>query len=135
MKKPPEEVSEWIYFAEEDLRAARVLMREKIFNQACFHCQQSAEKMLKVALLSHGKSFPKIHDLNELFEKAVQNDILFLLPWREPMATLSLYYMPTRYPDAVIGSLPDRLPDKKDAEEALSMAETFYAHVRKSLMG
>lgn len=135
MKKLPEEVSQWISFAEEDLRAARVLVREKIYNQACFHCQQSAEKMFKAALLSGGKGSPKVHDLNELFEKAVQSGILFLLPWRERMATLSLYYVPTRYPDAVIGSLPDGLPNKKDAEEALSIAEFFYADFRKFLKG
>ena len=33
------------------------------------------------------------------------------------------YYIPTRYPDALPGRLPEGLPKKEDAEEALAALE------------
>jgi HEPN domain-containing protein len=35
---------------------------------------------------------------------------------------LDSYYIPTRYPDAIVGSLEDGLPDEEDAREALEIA-------------
>lgn len=133
MKKLSEEVQEWVDYADEDLRAAQVLLREGIYNQACFHAQQCAEKMLKAVLLHHGQPLPKIHDLNELFEKSVAENLLDLLPFREQVATLSLYYVPTRYPDAMLGALPDRLPGKRDAAEAVEFADELTQLIRKKL--
>ena len=129
MTKRPDMVGEWIAFAGEDLQAAAVLLREEIYNQSCFHSQQCVEKILKGYLISRGVHCPKIHDLNELFEKCVQNGLLTLLQFKKPIAMLSLYYVPTRYPDAIIGSLPDRLPNKSDAKESLETAQTIYQHL------
>lgn len=36
----------WCAFAENDLETAEVLIREEIWNQVCFHAQQSVEKYL-----------------------------------------------------------------------------------------
>lgn len=133
MKKLPEEVRDWLRFAAEDLRSAEVLLQEGIYNQACFHSQQCIEKMLKALLISRGRHLPKIHDLNELFEKCIQSESLSLLAFREKVSILSLYYVPTRYPDAAVGSLPDRLPHKEDAKEALSIARVLYEKLQKEI--
>lgn len=44
---------------------------------------------------------------------------------------LDKYYIPTRYPDALPGSLPDGLPNKSDAEGALKILDKVNALVRK----
>ncbi len=48
-----EDISRWLIFAEEDLKVAEIVLREGLYNQACFHAQQCAEKALKAALLAH----------------------------------------------------------------------------------
>lgn len=126
MKKRPKEVQDWFDFASEDLRSAEILFEEKIYNQASFHSQQCVEKLLKAMLLSEGRHSPKIHDLKELFKKCIDAGLLELLSFKEKIATLSLFYAPTRYPDAIIGSLPERLPNKEDAQEALKTAQALY---------
>lgn len=130
-EKPNDEIQKWFDFADEDLRSARILLHEKIYNQACFHSQQCVEKYLKGLLLLHNDHKPKLHDLKELFSKCIHSNVLELIPFRERVATLSLYYAPTRYPDAIIGSLPDRLPNNKDAEEAIEIAEDITKLVSK----
>lgn len=133
MKKRPSMIEDLINFSEEDLRSAKVLFEEDIYNQACFHSQQCVEKLLKASLLSHSVHFPKIHDLNELTQKCIQAGEFSLMQFREKISILGLYYTSTRYPDAMIGSLPDRLPNKKDAEEALSTAQEIYKHLTRVL--
>lgn len=51
----------WLNFAREDLRVAELALEEEIFNQVCFHCQQSAEKSLKRLLVRQGKTPPRTH--------------------------------------------------------------------------
>lgn len=44
---------------------------------------------------------------------------------------LDAFYIPTRYPDGIPGSLPEGLPDKKDAESSLSIAERIFDIIKK----
>ena len=43
--------------------------------------------------------------------------------------------IPTRYPDAIPGMLPEGLPQKKDAEEALETLRKIMDFVKKRLKG
>lgn len=133
MKKLPEAVRDWLRFAEEDLESAKVLLKEGIYNQSCFHSQQCAEKILKAWLLLQGKRLPKIHDLNELLEKSVQAGLVSFIQFRKKIEFLSLFYVPTRYPDAAVGTLPHGLPNEKDAKEALQTATDLYQSATKFL--
>ena len=53
---------QWVRIAEEDLKAGRQLAGKSppLRNQACFHCQQSAEKYLKALLQELGAVVPRI---------------------------------------------------------------------------
>ena len=39
---------------------------------------------------------------------------------------LDRFYIPTRYPDALPGALPDDLPTRQDAEQALATAQQVF---------
>jgi HEPN domain-containing protein len=54
--------------AEEDYRTAELIerSREPLYDQLCFHCQQSAEKYLKALLEELGVAIDKTHDLEKL---------------------------------------------------------------------
>lgn len=133
MKKSTDSVRDWLRFAAEDVHAAEALVGEDIPNQVCFHAQQCIEKTLKALLLHHGQTFPKLHDLNELYTRCVNADILVVLPFQEEIAMLNLFYLPTRYPDALVGSLPDRLPTDQDAKQALDAAKVIHTQLIRGL--
>jgi HEPN domain-containing protein len=59
---------EWIRKAEDDFQTAQILAAggKPLYDQICFHCQQSAEKYLKALLEEFGPSVPKTHDLENL---------------------------------------------------------------------
>jgi HEPN domain-containing protein len=69
-----EELRQWFFLADEDLRAAELLAKHYPTPDSiiCFHCQQSAEKYLKGFLVKNNTEPPKIHDLVELLELCEQ---------------------------------------------------------------
>jgi len=98
-----EQVKQWLLFAEEDLRVARVILKESIYNQVCFHTQQAAEKSLK-ALIEEKEKVPKEHRLAKLFRicKELGYEII---EFQEKLEFLDKFYTSTRYP-FIIGMLP-----------------------------
>lgn len=122
----------WLEFARQDLEIAEVAFDRKIYNQTCFHCQQAVEKFLKGYLTAKDKDIPKTHFLDELLNLCIQMDKDFE-KLREHCAKLDDYYIPTRYPDALPGMLPEGLPDKKDASEALSFTKEMMQFVMKRI--
>lgn len=124
----PPDAQKWLDFAREDLRMAQLAMRDSLFNQVCFHAQQAAEKILKSLIIAAGVLPPKTHKLSDLLgllTVAVPDDL------RRKLLLLDRYYMPTRYPDTVPGSLAMGMPDQADAEEALSASTNLNAWVLK----
>jgi HEPN domain-containing protein len=115
----------WLIYAREDLRAARVLYAEQLFNQVCFHAQQCIEKLLKGFLLKHENRHPKTHDLLELLERATTHDPS-LATWRDTLLVLNQFYIPVRYPDVLPGAVADGLPDAQESQQALQSAEAVF---------
>lgn len=131
MRNKDAAVQNWLTFADEDIHVAELIFNEDVPNQVCFHSQQCVEKILKALLLFHKQPCPKIHDLRELYKKCLKTNILEVTPFQKEIEMLSLFYLPTRYPDALVGSLPDRLPTDKDAKLALDAAKEIYSQLRK----
>ena len=125
-----EEVEKWINFASEDLRMAELALKEKIYNQACFHSEQCVEKMLKAFIIFQGKSYPQTHKLTDLLSLVPEGTFNDL---REEIFLLDRFYIPTRYPDALPGTLPDGLPSEKDAKEAIETARLVFEKVKEEV--
>ena len=118
MKKIAEE---WLEKADKDLTAARLLAEdEKLWEGACFHCQQAAEKALKAFLIAAGERLPRTHDLVMLirlcstkgpdFEKLINSAEL-----------LNPFYAGTRYPNLGVLEIT-----KEDVEQAINAARQIY---------
>jgi HEPN domain-containing protein len=106
---------------------------ESLWNQVCFHAHQAAEKNLKALIVSKGASSPKTHRLT---------DLLALLEDEEPglkgttneLLSLESYYIPTRYPDAVVpGSSPEDLPGREAAKEALAASRRISNVIHQAI--
>lgn len=122
----------WLEFAKQDLKMAEVALREKFYNQTCFHCQQAVEKFLKGYLIAKNKEVPKIHFLDELLNLCAQIDKNFE-KLKDYCSKLDDYYIPMRYPDALPGMLLDGLPNEKDALEAISFTKEIMQFITKMI--
>ena len=129
----PEEIENWIFFADEDLRSAEIMLREKIFNKVCFLSEQCAQKALKAFLLYKNILPQKTHKLVELLStrSKLDNDYRQL---EDGCLELDRYYLPTRYPDAIVGSLPEGLPKEENAVSALKIARTILEFVENKIL-
>ena len=116
----------WLAFAHEDLRMAELAMGERIYNQVCFHSQQCAEKSLKALLVLQAQSLPRTHKLVDLVEQLDSNLLVDMI---HEITLLDRFYIPTRYPDALPGTLDESLPTRSDAEEALSSGRAVFKRV------
>lgn len=125
MKKPHDG---WFYLAGEDLAFARDGLEGGFYAHVCVLSQQAVEKAMKGYLVSKKKDYPRTHGLMMLKE-------LMNAPWLDEhivhLKKLSEFYVPLRYPDAMPGSLPDGLPGKDDASDALNWAEEIVGLIRK----
>lgn len=132
MQVKKEQIKRWLDFAAEDLKAAEISLAENLPNIVCFHSQQAVEKSLKALYLSCFATTPKTHDLEVIFTK-LREKVAGLSGFEEKIRYLNKFYVPTRYPDALPGSLPEGLPDVKDAQEALSLAKEILEFVEEKI--
>ncbi|MBO8169606.1 MAG: HEPN domain-containing protein [Thermoanaerobacteraceae bacterium] len=130
MTETSREYKLWLEYADEDLKAAEELIKVQLYNSACFHAHQAAEKSLKAFLVKNKVNPPRIHKLVGLIRLCKDIDEKFEQV-RKKALRLDVYYIPTRYPNAPVGSLPDGLPNKKDADDALEIAKTIREFIEK----
>jgi HEPN domain-containing protein len=113
----------WLLTAREDLRAAEALARAEMYAQACFYCQQAAEKAVK-ALWYAIDADPWGHSVKRLIldypEKSRLQNVEMCL---DKAGLLDQYYIPTRYPNGLPDLTPGQIYGKNDARECLAAAE------------
>lgn len=110
-------VTEWIVKAQNDLRAAEILYKEKGPSDAlCFHCHQSVEKYLKAYLVFKNIHFEKIHHLWKLAELCATKDKEFL-NFEDELKTLDAYYIESRYPPEI------KVYSRAECKKVLGIAE------------
>lgn len=111
----------WAAFAHSDIFSAEVLLKERVWNQVCFHSQQAVEKLLKGSLPPESRPRThKIADLIRLTDFLQLDDAL-----KTELRLLDRFYIPSRYPDALPGSIEDGMPTEKDALDSLHAARAL----------
>ena len=128
---PRDEARRWLEFAGEDLRMTELAVAAAIFNQACFHAQQCVEKCLKACLAGEGELLPRTRLIADLVQQLGASARGLLDELEAKLLGLDQFYIPTRYPDAIPGSLPEGLPQKRHADEALETARLCYQRVMR----
>ncbi len=121
-------IKDWLLMGKIDLKSAKASLKDKIYSSVCFHCQQAVEKALKAFLLHFESEVTKTHDLLLLLNRAVKYREKFN-KFKKEVGFLNKFYIPTRYPDAFPGSLPEGLPQKEDALQALKNAKKIFAAI------
>lgn len=126
-------IEDWLLSAELDLKAARGSLKENVPNIACFLSQQAVEKVLKAVILIKAGKVPKVHALDRLLDQ-IQQDVPGLREnFEKQILFLDQFYIPTRYPDTLPGSLPEGLPTTEVAEKAIACAIEIVEFIKSSL--
>jgi HEPN domain-containing protein len=87
---------------------------------------------LKGFLIHNKISSPRTHNLVELINVCANIDKKFL-DFMSKMATLSQFYIPTRYPDAILGMTPSGMPNQELARKALDYAHDVVVFCRDEM--
>lgn len=127
-KDPRSEGSRWLIQARADLRWTRHLAQEGAHYLVCFLSQQVAEKALKAFLYIQGEPRTVSCSVWELCLRAGEYDERFQ-EHLEAWSLLDTFYLPTRYPNYLPGSIPAHVYNRSTAEGALALAEAVVAEV------
>ncbi len=125
-KADAETVDEWVRYADDDLRVARLLLPLGLTNAVAYPCQQAAEKWTKALLLRLGVLPPKIHEIEKLPD---------LIATRGPAANQEVYAAAARLtPDATKPRYPGLGEvTVDDVVEALALAAVIRDAVAVAL--
>lgn len=133
-RDPAAEARRWLRQAESDLSDARYLLEGKRFAVACFLCHQAAEKALKAVLYGSGADLVLGHGLARLCQE-VAEVAPDSMPRCAEWSSLDLYYVPTRYPDALPeGGVPSETFTHTQATDAVGLAAEVVGFAADHLM-
>jgi HEPN domain-containing protein len=108
-----EEARRYLQLADDDAAAFRGLLKlpEVKFRLACFHAQQSVEKLMKAVLIFHGIDYQRTHDLHTLASLLLKHSIT--PPFSpEELTQLSPFAVTFRYDDTDIPLIQDTVVEK-----------------------
>lgn len=134
VEKKDAQALRWFSTAQEDMGAAEILHKNKKFAQSCFHSQQAGEKALK-ALYFLNDVEPWGHSLLKLSKEFVgPADIMEeLKTYEKTFRELDRYYISTRYPDGLPGTIPSEAYDSGDSDSAIESAKKIIILVQNKL--
>lgn len=126
MTATEEYILDWLKKADHDLKSARLLIAadEELYDSACFHSQQLAEKALKAFFTARNIEFPKTHNLLLLSNLLLDPEIM---KYNEELERLTRYAVESRYPGEYVE------PEREDAQKSLVVATEIYNLVKQKL--
>ena len=133
MRSPIEEGRRWLEQAEDDLKKARYNLEGGYCDLVCFLCQQVAEKALKAYFYDKGMEAAWTHSVERLLREAEKQDSTFSGLIAAGTSQLDGYYVPTRYPNALPGSIPALVYGRGTAEKAIELAEQAVQFVKRKM--
>jgi HEPN domain-containing protein len=89
----------------------------------CFHCQQAAEKALKVILAYQDVNIPRTHNIADILTLCDEYQPGILKMFKDTSDKLSGYAVITRYPDGEMDV------EEIDMRLALKCADQILSHV------
>ena len=133
-EKAGEEARRWYDTAVDDLQTAQILCDCGKYAQCCFHCQQAAEKAMK-AVYYTADADPWGHSVLKLVQMLGESGIAdkSFANLTDGARRLDQYYVPTRYPNGLPGTIPSQAYGENDAKLALDAAMAILDAVNTAL--
>lgn len=126
-----QEVRNWVDMAEMDYGVAEHLFKTyypKPYEIICYHCQQSAEKIIKAIILEKGSQggMPRSHDLSFLMNQ-IKNRVVIEEKFYDYADELTPYGIAVRYPNELF-------LEERHVKEALKMADEILKWGKEILL-
>lgn len=132
MNKNKNEFSRWFSQAKFDLEAAKVSLKSKNYEWACFQAQPSGEKALKAFLYLRGKRLIITHSIHKLLQdSSILEGFEDEFDSIKKTKDLDLYYIPTRYPNGLPDQIPHEFYQKEDAELCVDYAKQILSLIEQ----
>jgi HEPN domain-containing protein len=133
-EKLSDQARRWFATAQDDFQTAEILFKNGKFPQTCFYAQQAGEKALKAVYYRFDLE-PWGHSLVKLSKEFTgQDDVTQALTGlNSQLRELDRYYIPTRYPDGLPGTIPSEAYGSSDADSAINAATKILAFARNFL--
>ena len=125
-----DQTKKWFEYADENLRSAKVLLDNRLFNPCLQNVQQAVEKMLKAVLAESGVKIRKTHSINELATILAEGGMKVNIEEHERDLIDSIY-LPSKYP--IGGILPDFEPDLQICRQCVAIADRLRDSIRDLL--
>jgi HEPN domain-containing protein len=123
--------NEWFELAKRNLDAAKILFKEKHFNDVIgIELQQSIEKSLKAVPAFHNKTIMKTHELIVLLSNA-EEFVKFDMDMKKLLETATDYYVENRYPGGGYNFLSSDAEINKVIEVADYIFNTVNEYINK----
>ena len=119
----------WRSNATHDLDLAKAIFGQ-FPSRACFHAQQAAQMSLKGALVALSDDHPRTHVADELLTELKALGVAVPDHVVSSANALDLYYVSSRYPDALAGADPTVVISCDDARIAIRRAESVLEFSR-----
>jgi HEPN domain-containing protein len=120
----------WLISAERDVVVARLALEAEPA-LAAFHAQQAAEKSLKAAAIAVTGDHARTHSAGAIVSELRRLDIAFDAGVEADARALDLYYLASRYPDAVADNDPGDVVPVEDAKRALDRCARVQRFARQ----
>ncbi len=121
----------WLEQAAEDIKWGDDSLASGHYAQSCFIAQQIAEKSLKALGFFRGYDLLKSHSLVQIAKELKINGEI-----EKASRRLDLYYISTRYPDALPDAgVPSHYFGIEQAEEAMLMAKMIHEKCKHEIEG
>ena len=125
-----DEAAIWLGFADENLKAARVLMNNGLLNPYLQNVQQAFEKAFKSMLVHISIPVKKTHSISKLVSILGENGVDIDLS-EDECDLLDSIYLPSKYP---LGSaLPNFEPDEEICKRSIAVAERVRESIARQL--
>jgi HEPN domain-containing protein len=126
MTNIPKQIEYWVRTAEEDFEVGSNLVKAGKTRHGMFFINLAMEKMLKACVCkSQNKTPPKIHNLINLYQLA---GLEANTERQDVLEALNRFCLEGRYPEEWTA-----VPDKKEAQRYLRMAEQLTEWLKKKL--
>jgi HEPN domain-containing protein len=125
-----DQTKKWLDYADENLRSAKLLLDNRLFNPCLQNVQQAVEKMLKALFVESATKLKRTHSINELVTILAQAGVHVDIT-QEECDLLDSIYLPSKYP---LGSvLPDFEPDRQICKKCMVSAERVRSSISSLL--
>ncbi|MCK4295301.1 MAG: HEPN domain-containing protein [Candidatus Marinimicrobia bacterium] len=121
-----DETKSWLEYSFENMKSAKVLIENHLYNPCLQNVQQCVEKALKSLFIEYDIKLKKTHSISEL-KNILQNNKIEIKITEDECDFLDSVYLPSKYP--MSGVLPYYEPDLDICEKGISIAEQIIDNV------